>query len=824
MRVFRFLLIICLAAAWAAPARGANDFSNDGSVKAVWNFDNVNLTADGSGNGNVLTNNGVTADTSNYIQGDASGDFDSSSSGCLSITDASLNTDFPTRSNDVSPSFTIMLRFRLNAETGYLIGKYDAGSNRSWAIKTSSRYVYFVQGHTSGTAEQASYSAYIRPTTYKWYSLICSYDDSTKTVRMLVWDNANKSTAAPSVRKQVLTNNISITTAPLTIGSYDGGGCHDCQIDEVIIIDEALTSPPEMLAYAKSLWEYGSSRPAKTWYVRPAGSKYGTGAGDSYTNAWDDLRYMAGIKGGIMPGDTVYICGTHLYTNSGHNNIVAKGDWYVSNGTAIGGTVTYRGDYPGDPGIIFEGAIINYDGWVRQTPPNDNVWGMVLKAAHDNAAWWEDVSSSSDLSFYTGSSDDNVLTKRSSIEECQANPGSHYSTDYDYGSYIYVSCRDGAGPSGRIYTWQYGYTGILLGGYAVFKNITFFSPGLFDIYDNEARTYTDVLLDGCTLQAANGRLVSMGTGDHRWAVKNCSLSYAGNAIYTISGDSTNAPNNFEFSNNTIEHIGVEFAANGDAHAIGVQGGRDGRIFGNSINNCGTGPVFHAYTNQECKNHWVFNNIIRNCHTLNSANSWGVGSTCDNDSLSDKSGNRFYNNIIINCAIGLRGQFEDLMEMSNNVIINCAQGFYANRTVSGMGPVVKLRNNIFYHSGTPTSFLHYGTGGTVGFDADFNLFNKTGPGWFDGASAPPGEHDVIGDPLFTNVTGDAPDDFKLRNGSPAIGKGEAADWLTVDYFDNKYLSPPSMGIHEAGSAPAGPLGIPAAFGPFPNMVGRGGARR
>ena len=55
----------------------ANDFTNDANCKALWNFDDGALTTDSKGT-NTLTNSGVTADTVDFKEGNASGDFKAS--------------------------------------------------------------------------------------------------------------------------------------------------------------------------------------------------------------------------------------------------------------------------------------------------------------------------------------------------------------------------------------------------------------------------------------------------------------------------------------------------------------------------------------------------------------------------------------------------------------------------------------------------------------------------------------------------------------------------------------------------------------------------
>ena len=77
-----------------------------------------------------------------------------------------------------------------------------------------------------------------------------------------------------------------------------------------------------------------------TWYVRPAGTTYGTGDGTSYENAFSG---NAGINwANIGLWDTVYICGTH------NERIDIKASYLI-----------IRGDLPTAPGVLNGLGVIN---------------------------------------------------------------------------------------------------------------------------------------------------------------------------------------------------------------------------------------------------------------------------------------------------------------------------------------------------------------------------------------------------------------------------------------------------------------------------------
>lgn len=73
---------------------------------------------------------------------------------------------------------------------------------------------------------------------------------------------------------------------------------------------------------------------AAIWYVKPTGS----GDGTSYGNAWGGMDAISGLS----PGDTLYLCGLFSDTNQA---------------ALLTNSMTIRGDYPGDVGIISGGEL-----------------------------------------------------------------------------------------------------------------------------------------------------------------------------------------------------------------------------------------------------------------------------------------------------------------------------------------------------------------------------------------------------------------------------------------------------------------------------------
>ena len=499
---------------------------------------------------------------------------------------------------------------------------------------------------------------------------------------------------------------------------------------------------------------------ARDWYVRPAGGNYGSENGTSYANAWDGLKNVKWGTGGVQPGDTLYVCGLHLADSFQAQSIS------VISGTGENARVTIRGDYPGDPGVVWGAYKMAWEPWVYE---GNNVWSITLYADMNNDWYFEDITSGSWV----------VLDKEITLQACQGNPGSFYAASWGYGSKFYVHCSDSGNPTGRIYAPRWGYGFDIHGKqYITFLNLKFYNVYRF-LWPGEGYA-THIRWEGCTIMYGEHSLITLPDNADYLEVINCDLSWAANGIYIVS-DSNKAASYYKFSGNTIHDMGVRPSTrNKDAHGIGVQGGHDGLIENNYIYNCGTGITFFTWTNQECKNTIVRRNFIRDPHTLGGAFGYGIETSSSNDSLSDKSGNIFYQNIVVNAVLGFKLQWEDEQKLYNNVAINCGTSFYSARSYNNYGPKVTARNNI---SVNPTDrHVIFATSGDDSLcNYDYNLYYPDGAGkfYYNGAYNFSGwkaisragytfdPNSKVADPLFVNP---GKENFQLQSSSPAIDAG------------------------------------------------------
>jgi hypothetical protein len=443
---------------------------------------------------------------------------------------------------------------------------------------------------------------------------------------------------------------------------------------------------------------------AKDWYVRPSGGTYGTESGVSYDNAWNGLLNVMWGKNGVKPGDSLYVCGIHVHDVKKSSYIATQAKIHIISGKDESRRITLRGDYPGDPGIIWGSYRMSFGEWKNE---GSGVWSIELPG-NSYADWFfQDIGKPFPESFI-------ALDQVDTLEKLWNHPGGQYSVDYLSGSKIYIHCTDSKKPNGRIYGNRYGY-GFVFGDaqYVTFKNLSFLGFGRF-IQKNDRLSH--VKWDKCHFAYGEHSLLGFWGANFGVEVINCKFSWAENGIYTISG-TDDYTSYYRFNNNYFENIGVrKVNRNTDAHSIGIQGGVGGEIKNNIIKNCGTGPLLYSGKNQEVRDTIVSENFVKNLHTLGNATGYGVSTMSFNNSRTKNSNNKFFNNVVMNSPVGYRFQFLELQEVYNNISYNCTIGLESGRNSDGLGANVRLRQNIFLNSGRYHIRWY---SGAIRFDIDSN---------------------------------------------------------------------------------------------------------
>jgi len=184
-------------------------------------------------------------------------------------------------------------------------------------------------------------------------------------------------------------------------------------------------------------------------------------------------------------------------------------------------------------------------------------------------------------------------------------------------------------------------------------------------------------------------------------IVNNEIGWKSNGIYTTSSSNTGSPSYYNFSNNYIHNIGIKPSTrNGDAHCVGIQGGRGGVIKDNYCYNVGTGPGLYAFTNQELRDTVIEGNFVNLCHNiLVGSNRYGVFTSQNNDGYGNKTGNKFINNIIRDCPVGIRFTMEDSIDVYGNLVYNTSDwAFRTGRSINimefanGLAPMGLIQKN------------------------------------------------------------------------------------------------------------------------------------
>lgn len=549
---------------------------------------------------------------------------------------------------------------------------------------------------------------------------------------------------------------------------------------------------------------------AGEWWVRPAGSHHGASDGSTYGDAWPGLAAVQWGDGGVKPGDTLWVCGLHLHDIADKYSY-AKGAIPIISGGDTASRITVRGDCPGDPGVIWGAGRLVHGNWRDE---GGGVWSIPLIADVWAGDWiFQDIGAGGSHHHHT------VLAKAGTLDECRRQPGSHYSPSYTKTGRLYIHCTDGKSPTGRISANSLGYRFALDDHrYLTFEALTLFNPARIP---HTARL-NHIRWQHCKLIYGMHSLLGFHGESLGLEVLDCELAWAGNGIYTIQQNwqgGTAAINrtssSYRFIGNHIHHIGVRRVNwNRDAHGIGIQGGRNGLIDGNLIEHCGSGIALYAYTEQVLTDTIVRRNTVRNIHTTGGATGYGIFTMCNNDSLSDKSGNQFYHNLVVNAPVGLRFQFEQRQDVFNNLLYRCGTGLASTRNYQGLGAHVWARNNMVVES--RDHHVRWVSGATrMTIDFANNLYYPTdGKRFLFGGRDLGFSHwralqragsrfdtdSVAATPLFVDDATDrqSPDDFRPKAGSPTRNAGSRVP-LTADRDGTPITPPPDIGLFELPAA-------------------------
>ncbi|KKM91883.1 hypothetical protein LCGC14_1223960 [marine sediment metagenome] len=421
------------------------------------------------------------------------------------------------------------------------------------------------------------------------------------------------------------------------------------------------------------------------FHVRPSSDCANDGDGTAYAcagapagvGAWNDLNSVIWGGAGVVGGDTLYVSGMHLGTWTGAGaNIATKNVLTISGGSSEETRVIIRGDYesnnPDARGHIWSYYIDTDGSWSDE---GGGVWSWTINASIKKYYVFEDIASSTSFT---------ELTYQTSLVDCENNGSSYYSATYGRDSTIYVHTSDDADPSGRIAFSTYGYVFIFPEtNYITFKNINLYGMAFLGTSKTNAH---HIRFDGIkSFYAAAAKFLNPTDGNDYWELLNSEVGHTPNGFYT-SSESTDgsAPSYFIVRKNYFHNIGnQESTDNGDAHAIGVQGGTGGRIEENYIKDSGSGIIIYATLNQPMTDHIIAFNKIEAMDDSLLATGWGIAPFGDNLIYNDLSGIEIYGNIIIDTTACIRPLLVDENGITTNILNNtCVEsddGLYTSRS-------------------------------------------------------------------------------------------------------------------------------------------------
>lgn len=220
------------------------------TAQTAWLLNNGLLTQDDSGNSNTITNSGVSADTGDKKEGDASGLFVAASNDIMTIADASLSADFPLKNGDTTKEITVAFWFKINTmpNSGQYVlpySKWDApGAKRSFIFGvvgtgSSQGRMDILIGYNGGASTEIMPDTSGRVLAENiWYHAVATFKDSTKAWTNQTWDDTNSNMLSSSGTS---TNNINIEDAPVELSQSSSGGFFDGLMDEVVVFNRILT-------------------------------------------------------------------------------------------------------------------------------------------------------------------------------------------------------------------------------------------------------------------------------------------------------------------------------------------------------------------------------------------------------------------------------------------------------------------------------------------------------------------------------------------------------------------------------------------------------
>jgi len=530
---------------------------------------------------------------------------------------------------------------------------------------------------------------------------------------------------------------------------------------------------------------------------------YGQQDGKSYANAWNGLFSIRWGEGGVEPGDNLFVCGTHAYTLNNLNFFGTQGTTYVSeSGGSADNLITIRMDSPFELGTLWGTARNAVNGGPNWSGPDSNGVYMTSNPPFSADYWMSGTNIQ--------------LLDRETAPSWVGHNGATFSTNGTW----FVKTPDGTAPgtnictSGLGYCFNFGRSSYLRFFACRFRNA---APGMDSAGWNVSNDTQSSLplssyitFDGCDLRY-DSQLTPTPGNDH-WTVKNSELSFSPNAIYTFLNQRPFGANSLTVQSNYIHDIGTFRFPHQDAHAIGIQGGAGHLIEGNQIENTGSAIEFWTYS-QPMSNHIIRHNFIKNIHVKAVTGGGGIAISGDNVASVRglRTGIKIYGNLIVNTGLeateswqgnGIGSNNKDYTEIYNNTVYNAVTGI--SISVVNANPQAMIKNNLISNSRGPYQIRVAGdTSATINLSVDYNLYfpiTNASTQLLIYSSQSHDQHSVYASPLFFSNQPSAPGDFRLKQGSSALGAGTPVG-LVYDFFGAPIPTnvPPDIGALQSSAS-------------------------
>lgn len=553
---------------------------------------------------------------------------------------------------------------------------------------------------------------------------------------------------------------------------------------------------------------------AATWYVRPSVSTsfsgvspngpiptpgvYGSQNGTSYANAWNGLNSIVFGGAGVSLGDTVYVCGSHIYTLSNINNFPTQARVPV---TVSGFTI--RMDYPSDAGRIFGGAV--------NQEPAANVW----LGPDANGVYW----STNTVNGNTYPTPFEVVGPN--ITRLNTQPTTTWVGQL--GSWIYqngtnfVKTVEGTSPAGKSAFQTFGWT-FDLGKQSniVFLNCSFIAANrltgggvVWDLPNYTTFTGANhINWTNCAL--LQGSAVALFPGNDFWTFDGCEIGNATYGIYGFYDSQTRGPNAIRINNCYIHDIDTTNYPDegGDGHGIGARDTSNWIVTGNRLERTAAAIDFFVDAGWYRTNNLVEHNFVKDVRLTHPIGTEGTGggilfegATTAGRSIS----NRVNGNILLNIGVGATHDWQgegigsagpDYIQILNNTLDNCHSGI----TLGYSTPLnAKVENNII--ANPEFRYIDFvGTGAATNLTLDYNLYYPIHELTNQFRLFPSETHDVhsvFANPVWVTAAPTTFDGFRLQGTSPAIGAGISVG-LTNDFAGAPITVPPDIGAYQFNS--------------------------